>query len=352
MWEVGAPLAAAARLRSGRRCRAVAGCCAAGLHALAAVNLLLAALVPLVPPGAALPGCMPATSQTPPCVGLLLRGGPLLTPPPRLLVPPRPAAADMPLHALNKLPYGKLAGHKIGVREGVMFLTYSSLISSAGAPLVLPLALLPWLRTLLPPPPLPALVPLLLLPTTTAAAAAVSVCDPLIAWWNRVPTLLNCVADSGRSRFKQLVEWCGKDFDGLIIFDESECSNHCLCYPLVPRWKQLGRRLEDIGSSGRMPDLHTKACIACPILAMAAGLPAPCLLCSSPVYCCPPLAAGHKAKNLVAEGGMRSTQVGLRVRDLQVALPQARIVYCSATGASGERGLELACRARPWRRRH
>lgn len=38
----------------------------------------------------------------------------------------------MPLHALNKLPYGKLSGHKIGVKEGVMFLTYSSLISSSG----------------------------------------------------------------------------------------------------------------------------------------------------------------------------------------------------------------------------
>lgn len=46
---------------------------------------------------------------------------------------PAPAAAtDLPLHALNKLPYGKLAGGKIGVTEGVMFLTYSSLIASAG----------------------------------------------------------------------------------------------------------------------------------------------------------------------------------------------------------------------------
>lgn len=31
-----------------------------------------------------------------------------------------------------------------------------------------------------------------------------------------------CAADSGRTRFKQLVEWCGKDFDGLIVFDESK----------------------------------------------------------------------------------------------------------------------------------
>lgn len=44
--------------------------------------------------------------------------------------------------------------------------------------------------------------------------------------------------------------------------------------------------------------------------------------------CC----AGHKAKNLVPEAGARSTQVGLKVKDLQTQLPQARVVYCSATG--------------------
>ena len=33
---------------------------------------------------------------------------------------------------------------------------------------------------------------------------------------------------------------------------------------------------------------------------------------------------------------MRPTQVGLKVRELQLQLPKARIVYCSATGASGE----------------
>ena len=42
------------------------------------------------------------------------------------------AAEDLPLHALNKLPYGKLAGARIGVKEGVIFLTFSSLISSSG----------------------------------------------------------------------------------------------------------------------------------------------------------------------------------------------------------------------------
>lgn len=37
--------------------------------------------------------------------------------------------------------------------------------------------------------------------------------------------VLICVpmcADRGHTRFRQLVDWCGQDFDGLIIFDESE----------------------------------------------------------------------------------------------------------------------------------
>ena len=41
---------------------------------------------------------------------------------------------------------------------------------------------------------------------------------------------------------------------------------------------------------------------------------------------------------------MRPTQVGLKVRELQLQLPKARIVYCSATGASGEwRSRGTAC---------
>lgn len=43
------------------------------------------------------------------------------------------------------------------------------------------------------------------------------------------------------------------------------------------------------------------------------------------------------------ETGTRATQVGLKVRDLQLQLPKARVVYCSATGASGER--PTACHA-------
>lgn len=61
------------------------------------------------------------------------------------------------MHALNKLPYSKLDSKSVGVREGVVFLTYSSLIASS---------------------------------------------------------------EKGRSRLQQLVQWCGPEFDGLILFDE------------------------------------------------------------------------------------------------------------------------------------
>lgn len=61
------------------------------------------------------------------------------------------------VHALNKLPYSKLDSKAVGIKDGVVFLTYSSLIASS---------------------------------------------------------------EKGRSRLQQLVQWCGSDFDGLIVFDE------------------------------------------------------------------------------------------------------------------------------------
>lgn len=61
------------------------------------------------------------------------------------------------MHALNKLSYSKLDSKAVGVREGVIFSTYSSLIASS---------------------------------------------------------------ENGRSRLNQLVQWCGKDYEGLIVFDE------------------------------------------------------------------------------------------------------------------------------------
>ncbi|PWZ45096.1 Protein FORGETTER 1 [Zea mays] len=61
------------------------------------------------------------------------------------------------VHPLNKLPYSKLDSKAIGIKNGVIFVTYSSLIASS---------------------------------------------------------------ERGRSRLQQLVQWCGQEFDGLLVFDE------------------------------------------------------------------------------------------------------------------------------------
>ncbi|XP_058722835.1 protein FORGETTER 1-like [Vicia villosa] len=118
------------------------------------------------------------------------------------------------VHALNKLPYSKLDSKSVGVREGVIFSTYSSLIASS---------------------------------------------------------------DRGRTRLQQLVQWCGPGFDGLIIFDEC-----------------------------------------------------------------------HKAKNLVPETGKKPTRTGEAVLDIQARLPEARVVYCSATGASEPRNMAYMVRLGLW----
>lgn len=77
-------------------------------------------------------------------------------------------------------------------------------------------------------------------------------------------TYSSLVASSGkRSRLKQLLAWCGQDYDGCIMFDES-----------------------------------------------------------------------HKAKNLTFAGQFKGSKSALSVHNLQKGLPKARIVYCSATGAS------------------
>jgi len=122
----------------------------------------------------------------------------------------------IPLHALNKLPYKKIAGREVDVQEGIIFLTYASLIAKNDK-------------------------------------------------------------KSNKTRFQLLTEWCGPDFDGLIVFDES-----------------------------------------------------------------------HKAKNLVPEAGGKPTQVGLKVRELQTVLKHARVVYCSATGASEPRNMGYMVRLGLW----
>ncbi|CAB0029995.1 unnamed protein product [Trichogramma brassicae] len=80
-----------------------------------------------------------------------------------------------------------------------------------------------------------------------------------------------------KNRLKQLVDWCGKKFDGLIIFDEC-----------------------------------------------------------------------HKAKNLFPTGGGKSTKIGKAVLDLQNELPDARVVYASATGATEPKNMAYMVRLGLW----
>ncbi|XP_031383242.1 protein FORGETTER 1 isoform X1 [Punica granatum] len=123
-------------------------------------------------------------------------------------------ATCVEVHALNKLPYSKLDSKSVGVKEGVLFLTYSSLIASS---------------------------------------------------------------EKGRSRLQQLVQWGGSGFDGLVIFDEC-----------------------------------------------------------------------HKAKNLIPEAGSQPTRTGEAVLDIQARLPEGRVVYCSATGASEPRNMGYMVRLGLW----
>ncbi|KAL1559922.1 udp-glycosyltransferase [Salvia divinorum] len=122
-------------------------------------------------------------------------------------------ATCIEVHALNKLSYSKLDSKAVGIREGVVFSTYSSLIASS---------------------------------------------------------------ERGRSRLQQLVQWFG-EMDGLSVFDEC-----------------------------------------------------------------------HKAKNLVPEAGGQPTKTGEAVLDIQARLPDARVIYCSATGASEPRNLGYMVRLGLW----
>lgn len=56
----------------------------------------------------------------------------------------------------------------------------------------------------------------------------------------------------------------------------------------------------------------------------------------------------HKAKNLVPYGSARPTKTGLAVLELQERLPNARIVYASATGASEPKNMAYMVRLGMW----
>ena len=46
-----------------------------------------------------------------------------------------------------------------------------------------------------------------------------------------------------------------------------------------------------------------------------------------------------KSKNLIPQAGMQASRTGLAVLELQESLPNARVLYCSATGASEARNM-------------
>ncbi|KAL5109819.1 hypothetical protein TcWFU_001472 [Taenia crassiceps] len=124
------------------------------------------------------------------------------------------------VHSLNKFRYAKISGKMNGsVKKGVLFSTYSSLIGES-----------------------------------QGGAKA-----------------------KYKTRLKQIVHWCGKDFDGVIVFDEC-----------------------------------------------------------------------HRAKNLTPSGSQKPTKTGLTVLELQNRLPNARIVYASATGATEPRNMAYMTRLGLW----
>ncbi|EFX68487.1 hypothetical protein DAPPUDRAFT_114517 [Daphnia pulex] len=79
------------------------------------------------------------------------------------------------------------------------------------------------------------------------------------------------------TRFSQLIQWCGEDFDGVIVLDEC-----------------------------------------------------------------------HRAKNIFPTGSTQPTKTGLRVLELQKKLPNARVIYASATGASEPRHMAYMVRLGLW----
>ncbi|KAK4471151.1 hypothetical protein MN116_005546 [Schistosoma mekongi] len=124
------------------------------------------------------------------------------------------------VHSLNKFKYARISGKTNGrVKKGVIFSTYSSLIGES-----------------------------------QGSAKA-----------------------KYKTRLKQLVHWCGTEFDGVIIFDEC-----------------------------------------------------------------------HRAKNLTPSGSQKPTKTGLTVLELQNRLPNARIVYASATGATEPRNMAYMTRLGLW----
>ena len=65
---------------------------------------------------------------------------------------------------------------------------------------------------------------------------------------------------------------------------------------------------------------------------------------TSAAHSWPPISPGpcvetDKSKNLIPQAGMQASLTGLAVQELQESLPNARVLYCSATGASEPRNM-------------
>jgi hypothetical protein len=56
----------------------------------------------------------------------------------------------------------------------------------------------------------------------------------------------------------------------------------------------------------------------------------------------------HRAKNLVMHDRLKCSKSGLAVQDLQTKLPNARIVYCSATGITVPKDMAYMDRLGLW----
>ena len=56
----------------------------------------------------------------------------------------------------------------------------------------------------------------------------------------------------------------------------------------------------------------------------------------------------HKAKNIYPDGSKKSTLTGLAILQLQKKLPNARIIYASATGASEPKNMAYMVRLGLW----
>ncbi|CAB3402081.1 unnamed protein product [Caenorhabditis bovis] len=129
-------------------------------------------------------------------------------------------APNIGVYALNKMKYAKISGKENGcIKKGVIFATYTSLIGECRG----------------------------------------------------------AKSRKYRSRIKQLIQWFGVEYDGVIILDEC-----------------------------------------------------------------------HRAKNLVPSTGGKPTKTGRMVLELQKALPNARVVYASATGATEPRNMAYMTRLGLW----